>query len=96
MSKHCVRRVVTSSIHHREELRFSVLKTLGCLALTLAHARQAFHALHDQGLASAPLWDSETASVPGMISASDFIQARFLPGPCAEAQAVIAVSSKQQ
>lgn len=36
--------------------------------------RQALHALHDQGLASAPLWDSETASVPGMISASDFIQ----------------------
>ena len=38
--------------------------------------RQALHALHDQGLASAPLWDGETATVPGMISASDFIQVR--------------------
>ncbi len=27
-----------------------------------------------QGIASAPLWDAETATVPGMISASDFIQ----------------------
>mmetsp|Transcript_1261 Transcript_1261/g.3771 ORF Transcript_1261/g.3771 Transcript_1261/m.3771 type:complete len:585 (+) Transcript_1261:304-2058(+) len=36
--------------------------------------RQAFHALHEQGIASAPLWDAETATVPGMISASDFIQ----------------------
>ena len=45
---------------------------------------QAFHALHDQGLASAPLWDSETASVPGMISASDFIQVRFLVGKVCE------------
>ncbi|KAK9804840.1 hypothetical protein WJX72_008237 [[Myrmecia] bisecta] len=35
--------------------------------------RQAFHALHDQGVASAPLWDLEAASVTGMISASDFI-----------------------
>ncbi len=35
--------------------------------------RQAFHALHEQGVASAPLWDAETAVVAGMISASDFI-----------------------
>lgn len=27
-----------------------------------------------QGIASAPLWDTETASIAGMISASDFIQ----------------------
>lgn len=35
--------------------------------------RQAFHALHEQGVASAPLWDSEQIAVVGMISASDFI-----------------------
>ncbi|KAG2427741.1 hypothetical protein HXX76_012066 [Chlamydomonas incerta] len=35
--------------------------------------RQAFHALHEQGTASAPLWDSSTRSIPGVISASDFI-----------------------
>ena len=35
--------------------------------------RQAFHALHEQGVASAPLWDSEAVAVVGMISASDFI-----------------------
>lgn len=35
--------------------------------------RQAFHALHDQGMASAPLWDSEAGTVCGMVSASDFI-----------------------
>ncbi|KAK9839636.1 hypothetical protein WJX81_002159 [Elliptochloris bilobata] len=35
--------------------------------------RQAFHALHEQGVASAPLWDADTVSVVGMISASDFI-----------------------
>ncbi|KAG1669919.1 hypothetical protein FOA52_002446 [Chlamydomonas sp. UWO 241] len=35
--------------------------------------RQAFHALHDQGVASAPLWDSEAVTVHGVISASDFI-----------------------
>ena len=35
--------------------------------------RQAFHALHDQGVTSAPLWDSEAHSMAGMISASDFI-----------------------
>lgn len=35
--------------------------------------RQAFHALHEQGVASAPLWDSEQVAVTGMISASDFI-----------------------
>lgn len=32
--------------------------------------RQAFHALHDQGVTSAPLWDSTTHSMAGMISAS--------------------------
>jgi hypothetical protein len=52
------------------------LRSMGLPERVTLHARQAFHALHDQGLASAPLWDSETASVPGMISASDFIQAR--------------------
>lgn len=35
--------------------------------------RQAFHALHEQGIASAPLFDSETGSICGVISASDFI-----------------------
>ncbi|KXZ49754.1 hypothetical protein GPECTOR_19g205 [Gonium pectorale] len=35
--------------------------------------RQAFHALHEQGTASAPLWDSCDRSIPGVISASDFI-----------------------
>lgn len=35
--------------------------------------RQAFHALHEQGVPSAPLWDSESLAVVGMISASDFI-----------------------
>ena len=35
--------------------------------------RQAFHALHEQGVASAPLWDSGQIAVVGMISASDFI-----------------------
>jgi len=35
--------------------------------------RQAFHALHEQGITSAPLWDTEAASIVGMISASDFI-----------------------
>lgn len=35
--------------------------------------RQAFHALFEQGLASAPLWDGREASVVGVISASDFI-----------------------
>lgn len=35
--------------------------------------RQAFHALHEQGVASAPLWDSDQIAVVGMISASDFI-----------------------
>ena len=32
-----------------------------------------------QGIASAPLWDADTATVPGMVSASDFIQVRHLP-----------------
>lgn len=35
--------------------------------------RQALHALHEQGLASAPLWDSREAAIIGVISASDFI-----------------------
>ena len=35
---------------------------------------QAFHALHEQGVPSAPLCDGETGTVVGMISASDFIQ----------------------
>jgi hypothetical protein len=35
--------------------------------------RQAFHALHEQGIASAPLWDGEQGRVCGMLSASDFI-----------------------
>lgn len=35
--------------------------------------RQAFHALHEQGIASAPLWDSEGCTITGVISASDFI-----------------------
>jgi 5'-AMP-activated protein kinase regulatory gamma subunit len=35
--------------------------------------RQAFHALHEQGIASATLYDSETGEIAGIISASDFI-----------------------
>ncbi|GIL65126.1 hypothetical protein Vafri_18936 [Volvox africanus] len=35
--------------------------------------RQAFHALHEQGTASAPLWDAVDRCIPGVISASDFI-----------------------
>ncbi|KAF6259745.1 hypothetical protein COO60DRAFT_1511823 [Scenedesmus sp. NREL 46B-D3] len=35
--------------------------------------RQAFHALHEQGIASAPLFDSQCGAVVGVISASDFI-----------------------
>eukprot|EP00891_Asterochloris_glomerata_P002429 jgi/Astpho2/2429/fgenesh1_pm.00044_%23_15_t len=35
--------------------------------------RQAFHALHEQNVPSAPLWDAASATVAGMISASDFI-----------------------
>ena len=35
--------------------------------------RQAFHALHEQGLASAPLYCSESGTIAGIISASDFI-----------------------
>ena len=36
--------------------------------------RQAFHALHEQGTASAPLWDASAGAIVGVISASDFIQ----------------------
>ncbi|KAL6784463.1 SNRKBG1 [Auxenochlorella protothecoides x Auxenochlorella symbiontica] len=35
--------------------------------------RQALHALHEQGIASAPLWDSQVGAVVGVVSASDFI-----------------------
>eukprot|EP00201_Polytomella_parva_P022963 CAMPEP_0175046128 /NCGR_PEP_ID=MMETSP0052_2-20121109/4848_1 /TAXON_ID=51329 ORGANISM="Polytomella parva, Strain SAG 63-3" /NCGR_SAMPLE_ID=MMETSP0052_2 /ASSEMBLY_ACC=CAM_ASM_000194 /LENGTH=614 /DNA_ID=CAMNT_0016309819 /DNA_START=1556 /DNA_END=3400 /DNA_ORIENTATION=- len=35
--------------------------------------RQAFHALHEQDTASAPLWDTSIHNVSGVISASDFI-----------------------
>lgn len=35
--------------------------------------RRAFHALHDEMIASAPLSDSRTGSICGIISASDFI-----------------------
>eukprot|EP00798_Chlamydomonas_sp_ICE-L_P030576 gene30576-35594_t len=35
--------------------------------------RQAFHALHDLGVGSAPLWDSLESTFIGVISASDFI-----------------------
>ncbi|GFH06810.1 uncharacterized protein HaLaN_01509 [Haematococcus lacustris] len=35
--------------------------------------RQAFHALCEQGIASAPLWDGEASTITGVISASDFI-----------------------
>ena len=35
--------------------------------------RQAFHALHEQGVAAATLWDARAAQVAGIISASDFI-----------------------
>lgn len=35
--------------------------------------RQALHALHEQGAASAPLFDPVNACISGMISASDFI-----------------------
>jgi 5'-AMP-activated protein kinase, regulatory gamma subunit len=36
--------------------------------------RRAFHALAEQGIASAPLWDRASQAVVGMISASDFIE----------------------
>ncbi len=35
--------------------------------------RQAFHALHDQGIASAPVWDATEGAITGVLSASDFI-----------------------
>lgn len=35
--------------------------------------RHAFHALHDEAIASAPLWDGERHALVGVISASDFI-----------------------
>lgn len=42
------------------------------LDLPLPHA---LHALHEQGLSSAPVYDSQLGRVVGMISSSDFIQA---------------------
>ncbi|CAM6101562.1 unnamed protein product [Calypogeia fissa] len=35
--------------------------------------KQAFHALYEQGIPSAPLWDSDKQQFVGMLSASDFI-----------------------
>jgi hypothetical protein len=35
--------------------------------------RGAFHALSEQGLPSAPLWDGRAGGIVGMLSASDFI-----------------------
>ncbi|GJP46219.1 hypothetical protein CLOM_g5528 [Closterium sp. NIES-68] len=35
--------------------------------------KQAFHALYEQGVPAAPLWDSERQEFVGMLSASDFI-----------------------
>ena len=35
--------------------------------------RQAFHTLYEQGIPMAPIWDSETCTLCGMVSASDFI-----------------------
>lgn len=35
--------------------------------------RQAFHALSEQGISSAPLWDPVERTIVGLISASDFI-----------------------
>lgn len=40
---------------------------------TLLPIRQAFHALSEQGISSAPLWDSQERTIVGMVSASDFI-----------------------
>lgn len=37
--------------------------------------RQAFHALHEQGISSAAVWDSDQGTIAGVISASDFILA---------------------
>lgn len=35
--------------------------------------KQAFHALYEQSISSAPLWDSQRSQITGMISPSDFI-----------------------
>ncbi|KAL3679986.1 hypothetical protein R1sor_022942 [Riccia sorocarpa] len=35
--------------------------------------KQAFHALYEQGLPAAPLWDSDRQQFVGMLSAADFI-----------------------
>eukprot|EP00241_Pyramimonas_parkeae_P000875 CAMPEP_0114259890 /NCGR_PEP_ID=MMETSP0058-20121206/20148_1 /TAXON_ID=36894 /ORGANISM="Pyramimonas parkeae, CCMP726" /LENGTH=572 /DNA_ID=CAMNT_0001374995 /DNA_START=233 /DNA_END=1951 /DNA_ORIENTATION=- len=40
---------------------------------TALPVQQAFHALYEQGLPSAPLWDQSRADFVGIISASDFI-----------------------
>ena len=36
--------------------------------------RQAFHALYEQGIPTAPVWDADACAITGMISASDFIE----------------------
>jgi len=42
---------------------------------TQLRIQTAFHALHEQGIPAAPLWDSVRRQICGMISASDFIDA---------------------
>eukprot|EP00899_Mesostigma_viride_P006563 jgi/Mesvir1/15908/Mv08236-RA.1 len=39
----------------------------------LLPVKQAFHALHEAGVKSAPLWDSESQRVVGVLGVSDFI-----------------------
>ena len=46
----------------------------GTLRLTQARDEQAFHALNEQGVPTAPLCDGDSGAIVGMISASDFIQ----------------------
>lgn len=40
---------------------------------TTLPVQQAFHALYEQGLHSAPLWEAARAEFVGVVSASDFI-----------------------
>ena len=40
---------------------------------TQLSVRQAFHTLYEQGIPMAPIWDAETCTLCGMVSASDFI-----------------------
>jgi len=35
--------------------------------------KQAFHALYEQGIPAAPLWDAAAQQFVGMLTASDFI-----------------------